>query len=155
MTIPEDPHWGELLQNYGHALAQLREAMDIRDVRSLTQLEVEGTIRRFKVTSNLACKLLQAYLEASGVALEKTEPVAVIHAALLAQIINQDDVWMQMFDAQNKLSGAYDFEIFKKIIEDQQKFYFGCLEGLYVNLVKQAKAEGSLSAIIPPSGVKA
>lgn len=37
------------LEDYGHAIGLLWEAMDTMDARALTQLEKEAVIRRFKI----------------------------------------------------------------------------------------------------------
>ena len=93
------------------------EAINTLDSRDLTQLEKEGTIRRFKYTWELAWKVLKDHLEATGVLLDTITPAAVIKAAFAAKIIQDGDMWMKALDARNKMAHTYDLKIFEQIMQ--------------------------------------
>lgn len=132
------PRWIYRLDNYSRAFTLLREAMEIRQERELTQLEKEGVIQRFEYTWELAWKLLKDYLDSNGVALDTITPAAVIKAAFAAKIIENGDVWMRALDARNKMSHTYNFKTFEQTIADIQKDYLAVLDSLHLTMLEKA-----------------
>ena len=94
----QKPRWQYRFDNYKRAFTLLREAIEWRQERELTDLEKEGTIQRFEYTWELAWKTLKDYLENEGVVLEKITPKAVLIASVEAKIIHEPDIWMQALD---------------------------------------------------------
>lgn len=45
-----DVRWMQRFENYKKAFAQLKEAMELMDVRELSKLEKQGTIQAFEYT---------------------------------------------------------------------------------------------------------
>lgn len=134
----DKPRWKYRFDNYKRAFGLLREAIEIMQARELTQLEKEGVIQRFEYTWELAWKVLNDYLDSSGVVLETVTPAAVIRAAFAAKIITDGDVWMKALDARNKMSHTYNLKTFELIIADIRAQYFAVLDALHLTMLEKA-----------------
>ncbi len=131
----ETPRWKYRFDNYRRAFSLLREAIELKQERELTQLEQEGIIQRFEYTWELAWKLLKDYLEYNGINLATITPSATIKAAFAAKIIANGEGWMQALDARNKMSHTYDFKVFSQIITDIEQNYLHLFDQLYMKLL--------------------
>lgn len=131
------PRWIYRFENYKRAFLLLRQAIEQIEQRQLSQLEKEGVIQRFEYTWELAWKLLKDFLEASGVNLETTTPLAVIKAAFSTKVINNANVWIQALDARNKMAHTYNFTVFEETILDIKNKYLSVLEDLYMQMLEQ------------------
>ena len=78
--------------------------------------------------------MLKDYLEHQGIILATITPTATIKAALVAQIIDEGDVWMAALDARNKMSHTYNPEQFEAIIARIGTDFFRILESLHARL---------------------
>ena len=132
------PRWLYRFDNYKRAFGLLREAMETREVRELTQLEKEGVIQRFEYTWELAWKLIKDYLEHEGIVLDKVTPASVLRAALQAKVIDDGESWMRALDARNKMSHTYDFKIFEATIQEIYKTYLALFDALHLAMMKEA-----------------
>lgn len=63
--MQQDIRWVQRFQNFDQAVVLLREPI-ARDVTTLSNLEKEGTIKRFEFVVELAWKTLKDYLEHEG-----------------------------------------------------------------------------------------
>ncbi|MEQ1890467.1 MAG: nucleotidyltransferase substrate binding protein [Alphaproteobacteria bacterium] len=131
------PRWIYRFDNYKRAFGLLREAIEIMQLRELTQLEKEGVIQRFEYTWELAWKVLGDYLDSTGVILETVTPAAVIRAAFAAKIITDAEIWMKALDARNKMSHTYNLKIFEKIIAEIRAEYFAVLDALNMTMLEK------------------
>lgn len=131
------PRWIYRFENYKRAFLLLRQAIEQIEQRPLSQLEKEGIIQRFEYTWELAWKLLKDFLEASGVNLETTTPLAVIKAAFSTKVISNANVWIQALDAKNKMAHTYNFTVFEETILDIKNKYLGVLEDLYMQMLEE------------------
>lgn len=104
----EPPRWILRLDNYARACIRLREAVDLFQQRTLSDLEREGLVQRFEYTWEVGWKLLRGYLDFSGVVLTTITPGAVIRAAFAANLIGDGDLWMAPLDARNGIAHTYD-----------------------------------------------
>lgn len=136
----EQPRWIYRLDNYARAFQLLREAMEIKEARELTQLEKEGVIQRFEYTWELAWKLIKDYLEHEGVILDNITPTSVIRAALEAKIIGHGEQWMEALDARNKISHTYNLKKFEAVIQDVQASYLKLFEDVYLDMMHRRDA---------------
>lgn len=59
--------WRQRCNNYGKALTQLREAVELAKQRPLSKLEDQGLIQTFAFTHELAWNTLKDFLENRGV----------------------------------------------------------------------------------------
>ena len=90
--------------NLGKASANLGAALAHPERRSII---VDGCLKRFCLASDLSWKALNACLVARGVAEPKT-PRETFKAAFAAGLIDAEDIWLDMLDARNQTSHAYD-----------------------------------------------
>jgi nucleotidyltransferase substrate binding protein (TIGR01987 family) len=128
------PRWVYRFDNYKRAFFLLREAIEIKHSRPLTQLEKEGVIQRFEYTWELAWKVLKDYLESTGIVLTTITPTSTLKAAIAAGIIQHHDVWMDALDARNKMSHTYNLQLFEAVIENIDQHFLGIFEALYLTL---------------------
>ena len=136
----QKPRWQYRFDSYKRAFTLLREAIESRQERELTDLEREGTIKRFKYTWELAWKTLKDYLENEGVVLEKITPKAVLIASVEAKIIHQPDIWMQALDDRNKMSHIYNIVTFEQTISNIAESYLALFDQLYEKLLAESIA---------------
>lgn len=130
-----DIRWMQRFENYKKAFSQLKEAMELMDVRELSKLEKQGTIQAFEYTHELAWKMLKDFLEYKGNTDIYGSKDAVRNSFKLG-IIEDGDSWMQMIKSRNLTSYTYDkntadeiiflikdiyFEEFEKLIEKMER----------------------------------
>ena len=142
MSLAEEkPRWQYRFDNFSRAFLLLREAIEIKAERSLSQLEKEGIIQRFEYTMELAWKTLKDYLESQSVVFEQVTPKSVIKKAIQSNILgNNGQVWLNALDARNKMSHTYNFNEFELVIEGIEKEYLAGLEAFYLFLLEQVAA---------------
>ncbi len=128
------PRWLYRFDNFQRACALLREAIDQKDGKGLSQLEKEGVIQRFEYSMELAWKTLKDYLEYQNVVIPQITPRSTIREAFAAKIIRNGQVWMDALDARNKMSHTYDLKQFENVIEDIKEYYLPAMEELYSTL---------------------
>lgn len=133
----EKPRWKYRFSNYQRAFSLLREAMEMRAERDLTDLEKEGTIQRFEYTCELAWKVMADYLEHSGIVFTNKTPLTTIRTAMEANLIENGQSWMNALDARNKMSHTYDFKKFEAVIADINAEYLAIMESLYHRLLEE------------------
>ncbi len=132
--IPEKPRWLYRFDNFKRAFTLLREAIDSKKTRDLTQLEKEGVIQRFEYTWELAWKVLRDYLEYSGVILETITPASTLKAAFAAKLIDEGEVWMRALDARNKIPHIYKLNLFEEIITEIEQDFLRILNEMYMKM---------------------
>ena len=71
--MSSDIRWRQRFDNFDRAFVLLREVYE-RKLDSLSRLEKEGAIQRFKVAFKLAWKTIKDYLEESGVVVDPVTP---------------------------------------------------------------------------------
>jgi nucleotidyltransferase substrate binding protein (TIGR01987 family) len=134
----QKPRWVYRFDNYKRAFGLLREAMETREERKLTQLEKEGVIQRFEYTWELAWKLIKDFLEHEGLVLDKITPASVLRAALQAKVIDHGESWMRALDARNKMAHTYNFNVFEATIEDIHHTYLALFDALHLAMMEKA-----------------
>ena len=128
MTDKKTPRWEQRFDNYKRALALLQEAMDI-NFDDMSDLEKEGTIQRFEFTFELAWKTMKDFLLFSGIQLDIISPKNIIKESFAANIIKEGQLWIDMLEARNMLSHAYDQEVFENTLKAISKDYLSLLHG--------------------------
>lgn len=96
------------IENYHHAMAQLKEAVAVYSRDRGDSLYRDGLIQRFEFTVELAWKSLKEYLEDQGTVLSITSPRAVLKDAYAAGVIMDADVWDEIIRSRNVTSHVYD-----------------------------------------------
>lgn len=105
--MKEDVRWIQRFNNFNKALAQLREAVELAQMRPLTKLEEQGLIQSFEYTPELAWKTLKDFLEERG-AQNIYGSKDATREAFNAGLIENGDVWMDMIKDRNLSSRTYD-----------------------------------------------
>ena len=111
--MSSDIRWRQRFDNFDRAFVLLREVYE-RKLDSLSRLEKEGAIQRFKVAFELAWKTIKDYLEESGVVVDPVTPRNVIKEAFTARLLDDADVWIDMMLHRNLLSHPYDIKVFEE-----------------------------------------
>ncbi|MGL4209391.1 MAG: nucleotidyltransferase substrate binding protein [Candidatus Adiutrix sp.] len=127
-----DIRWKQRFDNFTKAFALLNSANEQFFSKELSMLEREGIIQRFEYTYELAWKTLKDYLEYAG-ALDLNEVTAraVFKAAFRANIIEDEQVFINMMLSRNLVSHCYDFNKFDEIIDLITSSYFQALSDLH------------------------
>ena len=66
--MTRDIRWKQRFSNYLRAFQTLVDAVELADVRELSNLEQQGLIQSFEFTHELAWNVLKDYLEHQGIA---------------------------------------------------------------------------------------
>ncbi|NMA60591.1 MAG: nucleotidyltransferase [Firmicutes bacterium] len=119
MTLKEI-RWKQRFENFRKAYAQFESA--VLAYKDLNRLELEGMIKRFEYTFELAWKTLKDYLEAEGV--EASFPREVIKAAFQYNVIEDGETWMEMLESRNLMVHTYSEERFLSVVTKVVSFYY-------------------------------
>jgi nucleotidyltransferase substrate binding protein (TIGR01987 family) len=125
-----DIRWKQRFDNFDRAFVLLREVYE-RKLDSLSRLEKEGAIQRFKVAFELAWKTINDYLEESGVVVNPVTPRNVIKEAFTARLLDDADVWVDMMLHRNLLSHTYDIKVFEVVLQALAERYFPAFDRLH------------------------
>ncbi len=109
-------------------------------IRTLSDLEKEGLVRRFEYTWELAWKVLRDYLDAQGVALATVTPVSVLRAGFAAGVIEDGDTWMKALNARNLVSHTDSRQTFEQTVGEIRTDYLAILQGLNARLAGELAA---------------
>lgn len=105
--MTEDIRWKQRFDNYGKALQELRESLQLAQTRPLSKLEKQGVIQGFEYTHELAWNFLKDYLQYQGhVGLIGSRDTT--REAFKRGLIANGETWMEMIKARNLTSHAYD-----------------------------------------------
>lgn len=133
------PRWQYRFVNFSRALSLLKEAILVKRINNLSNLEKEGLIQRFEYTWELTWKVLKDYLEYEGIIFNQITPSAVIKEAIAANLIEEGDIWMEALNSRNKMSHTYNIQSFEEIIAKIDEKYLNKLEDLHFKLSKFIK----------------
>lgn len=105
--MSDDIRWKQRLASYQRALAQLRAAVSLRQIRPLSELEQQGLIQAFEFTHELAWNVMRDYLRSLGqegllASRDSTR------AAFAAGLIVDGETWMDMIISRNLSSHTYN-----------------------------------------------
>ncbi len=109
MTL--DIRWHQRFLNYQKALSQLQKFIDKGE---LTELEVQGLIKAFEYTFELAWKTLKDFLEFKG----QTDIYGsrdTIRKSFELGLIDDGENWMDMLGSRNLTSHTYNEETANEI----------------------------------------
>jgi len=115
MTTP-DIRWKQRFENFAQALAQLTEAIDLQQQRTLSNLEKQGFVKAFEFTHELAWKVMKDYFTYQGNTRIDGSRDAT-REAFQKNIIAEGDIWMNMIVSRNKAVHTYDESMVAELIE--------------------------------------
>ena len=121
----------ELLFHYLTNLTSLKSAIS----QANDELTIDGTIKRFELTYNLAWETMKRYFEDVGIIVNN--PRDAFKQAFQNGLIKNHDVWVDMIESRNLLVHTYNFDQSRDIFNRIQDFY---LEEFYF-LLDRVKSE--------------
>ena len=133
-----DIRWKQRFSNYQNAIKLLDELKTL-DLDSLSLLEKEGIIRRFKNSLNLAFKALNDKMQFDGLLIDRISPKMVVKKAYHYQYIDEIDIWLAMINDRNILSHTYNEEVVEQIIPVIKEQYLPLLDRMYETLLKDVE----------------
>ena len=117
------------VENYRRAVERLREALsDLAQNPDSTVIR-DGVIQRFEFCTELAWKTTREYLIDQGYNEGVDSPKAVM-PAYAAQIISDQQVWLDMLASRNITSHVYDDAQAARVVADISDRYIGPLSTL-------------------------
>lgn len=119
------------VENYRRAVERLREALSEFTNHPNSIVIWDGVIHRFKFTFELVWKSLREYLEDQETDMsEIVFSKQVFKAAYAAQIISDQQVWLDMLASRNITSHVYDDAQAAQVVADISDRYIGPLIAL-------------------------
>jgi len=112
-------------ENFEKAFKNLKEAIKI----AKTDLDIDGTIKRFELCYELSWKVIKIYLEYEGIICNS--PRECFKYAVLNGLLNNEKVWIDMIDDRNLLVHTYNFENSRVVFERIKNYYLNAFEYLY------------------------
>lgn len=123
MSQTPDIRWQQRFANYRKALARLAEAVELRQQRSLSELERQGFIQAFEFTHELAWNTFKDIAEHQG-ATGLLGSRDATRYAFKAGLIEDGENWMQMIDSRNLSTHTYNESVAQEVESRIVDIYF-------------------------------
>lgn len=121
----QDIRWKQRYNNFSDALAQLTQAVQTANKRTLNDLEKQGLIQAFEFTHELSWNLLKDYIEHQG-GQKLIGSKDTSREAFQKDLITNGESWMQMIASRNLTSHTYNKKIAEDIIQNILNAYYAC-----------------------------
>lgn len=128
--------WLQRFENYRRARQGLVEAVELVQVRELSNLEKQGMIQAFEFVFELAWNVMKDYFYHQGNP-DITGSRDAIRSAFKAGLIADGEGWMQMISSRNRSSHTYDEAIANQICEHIQHRYHGLFADFELQMLKR------------------
>ena len=138
--MDKDIRWEQRFLNFKKALGQLKQAIDLNEERSLTDLEQQGLIQRFEFTYELAWNTLKDYIEYQGETDIKGSRDA-FRLAFQRGIITKGQKWIDMIGSRRDSVHTYDEAMSKNVVKQVVDEYFPIFKQLETKLEEEMKGE--------------
>ena len=118
--LEEYIRWKQRFSNYKKALAQLKKFIDKGE---LSELEMQGLIKAFEFTYELAWNVMKDFLEYQG----STGLIGsrdTIREAFKVEIITDGEGWMDMLKKRNLTTHTYNEDIAEEVVSAVLKKYY-------------------------------
>ena len=126
----QDIRWIQRLSNFGKAMRQLKNAVDLANERELSELERQGLIHAFELTHELAWNVMKDYFFDQGNSEIRGSKDAT-REAFSTDLIENGEEWMNMIKSRNKTSHTYNLATAKQIAEAIIDNYIDLFEAFY------------------------
>lgn len=100
-----------------------------------TDIEIDGTIKRFELCYELSWKLIKEYLADLGIICKN--PRDCFKYAVENDVIENETIWLEMIDDRNFLVHAYSSEDSRKIFENIKDKYLNLFLHLFIYLKRE------------------
>ncbi|MBM9538579.1 nucleotidyltransferase substrate binding protein [Desulfobulbus alkaliphilus] len=117
--------WQQRYRNLSRAFKQLQRGVEIK---SPTDIELQGVIQSFEFTFELAWKTLKDYLEAQGVLC--SFPRDIIKQAFHHHILQNGEIWLDMLGKRNLLAHTYEEHLAREAYRLITENYFQEIQNL-------------------------
>lgn len=124
-----DVRWQQRLYNFGSALRQLDDAVELMQQRDLSKLEKQGVIHGFECCYELGWNTLKDFLVWQGI-----DGIVgsrdTIREAFSKGLIEDGHAWMHMLTDRNRTSHTYNEETAEAILTNIRMKYHPLLKAL-------------------------
>ncbi|MCX7675716.1 MAG: nucleotidyltransferase substrate binding protein [Bdellovibrionaceae bacterium] len=124
-----DVRWKQRFANFRRALNQLGQAVELQNLRPLTELESQGLIQAFEFTHELAWNVLKDYLEYEGIS-GLTGSRSTVREAFKRGLIADGEVWLDMIDKRNLSSYTYNVQVAQSVVQAVRSLYYPAFRAL-------------------------
>jgi nucleotidyltransferase substrate binding protein (TIGR01987 family) len=107
MIASDDIRWKQRLANFGRALAQLTNVIELEKTRPLSDIERQGLIKAYEFTYELAWNVMKDYFSFQGTQ-QITGSRDAIREAFQQGLIQDGENWMGMVRDCNKTAHTYN-----------------------------------------------
>ena len=111
----QDMRWQQRFQNFLKAFVLLESAVRKFNDEGLSELEEQGLIQRFEFTHELAWNVLKDYHEMEGIQ-GLVGSRSTVREAFKRGLVSDGEAWMDMIEARNLSSHAYNQEVASSIV---------------------------------------
>jgi nucleotidyltransferase substrate binding protein (TIGR01987 family) len=122
------------VDNFKNALSRLTEG--IAKYKETDDLLRDGVIQRFEFTFELAWKTLKAVFEDEGL-IGLNSPKSVLREAFAAELINDDELWLDMLNDRNSTSHIYNEQLAIEICQNILERYVQAFVDLLYRIEKR------------------
>jgi nucleotidyltransferase substrate binding protein (TIGR01987 family) len=119
----QDIRWMQRFTHFSQAFSQLKEAVELAQVRRLSKLEEQGLIQAFEYTHELAWNTLKDFLEERG-AHNLYGSKDTTREAFKRGLIDNGEAWMDMINSRNLTSHTYNESTAAQIASAILEVYF-------------------------------
>lgn len=119
----QDIRWKQRLASYEKALKRLSDAVALAEERELSELEIQGLIKGFEYTQELAWQVMKDYFLWQGNPDIRGSRDAV-REAFKTGLITDGDTWMDMIKSRNLSSQSFQEDIASVNAEKINSQYF-------------------------------
>jgi len=118
------------LRDFKIALDNLKNAVD----EAHTDLEIDGSIKRFELCYELGWKLMKEVLADLGIICNS--PRICFKEAFKNGLIDNEEMWLAMIEDRNLLVHTYNFEVSRDVFENIKRYYLNLFELFYKRVLE-------------------
>ena len=115
--MEEDVRWKQRFNSFTRVLVWLTEAVELKQQRSLSHIELQGFIKSFEFTHELAWNVIKDLAHYQGQEQIMGSRDATRYAFKVG-LINDGETWMEMIISRNKAVHAYDEKMANEVVSD-------------------------------------